>query len=123
MLNAARAGKPLTVVADQVGSPTYTVDLAEATLDLLDRGQRGIWHIASAGETNWQEFAQATLDVFGVPATVAPITSAQWNAFRPDSAPRPAYSVFDLTPLEHAIVRAMPHWRDALSRYRQAMQR
>jgi len=121
MVNAARAGKPLKVVEDQVGSPTYTVDLAHTTLDLLDAGAKGVSHVANAGQTNWREFAQAALDEFGVPATVAGITSADWKTIRPDSADRPSYSVFDLSPVERLLDRPMPTWQDALSRYHTAV--
>jgi dTDP-4-dehydrorhamnose reductase len=122
MLNAARAGKPLRVVSDQVGSPTYTRDLAEATFDLLDRGASGFWHVSNAGSTNWFEFAGAIFEEFEVtPASFEAITSAEWKAIKPDSAVRPAYSVFDLQPLEALLGRPMPHWRDALRRYRQAL--
>lgn len=122
MLNAAKAGKPLRVVNDQVGSPTYTRDLAEATIDLLDRGAGGFWHVSNAAPTNWFEFAGAIFEEFGVtPASFEAITSAEWKAIKPDSAVRPAYSVFDLQPLEALLGRPMPHWRDALRRYRQAL--
>ncbi|CAN5445244.1 dTDP-4-dehydrorhamnose reductase [soil metagenome] len=121
MVNAARAGKPLKVVEDQVGSPTYTLDLAAATLDLLDAGANGIFHVANSGQTNWREFAQAAVDEFGVSTPVAGITSADWKTLRPDSADRPSYSVFDLSPVERLLDRPMPTWRDALTRYRDAV--
>ncbi len=122
MVNAARAGKPLKVVADQVGSPTYTVDLARATFDLLDRGGQGIFHVANAGQTNWRDFTVATLDQFGCPKEVGSLTSADWKTMRPDSADRPAYSVFDLSPVERLLNRPMPTWQDALSRYHAAVE-
>lgn len=119
MVNAARAGKPLTVVADQVGSPTFTDDLAAATLDLLDAGGQGIWHVSNGGQTSWFDFTRAILDEFGLKTDVSPTTSADWFKVRPKSAHRPAYSVLDVGPLERAIGRPMPHWRDALRAYRQ----
>lgn len=118
ILNAARAGKPLRVVADQVGCPTFTFDLAEATLDLLDRDAAGIWHVANSGQTSWCDFARAVLAEFGIDQPVEPITSAEWAKLKPGSAVRPAYSVFDLTPFEELLGRSMPDWRDALRRYR-----
>lgn len=122
MLNAARAGKPLRVVSDQVGAPTFTYDLAAATLQLLDRKATGIWHIANSGVTNWFEFAKAIFEEFGVtPSTFEAITSDQWKQIKPDSAIRPAYSVFDLSPFEKLTGQPMPDWRDALHRYRLAL--
>ncbi len=122
MVNAARAGKPLKVVADQVGSPTYTVDLARATFDLLDHGGQGVFHVANAGQTNWRDFTVAILDQFGCPKEVGSLTSADWKTMRPDSADRPAYSVFDLSPVERLLNRPMPTWQDALARYRAAVE-
>lgn len=118
MITAARAGKPLSVVADQFGSPTYTVDLAEAIIDLLDAGAAGIWHVTNAGETNWHEFAKAALEAFDIQADVKPLTSAQWSEIRPNTAARPGYSVLDGTRLSQKIGRPMRHWRDALRAFR-----
>jgi dTDP-4-dehydrorhamnose reductase len=119
MLNAARAGKPLTVVDDQIGSPTFTHDLAEATLDLLDRGARGIYHATNSGQTSWFEFAKAIFEEFDTPnVDLKPISSAKWKEQRPTSAIRPAYSVLDCSATEQLIGRPMPHWREALHRYR-----
>jgi dTDP-4-dehydrorhamnose reductase len=117
MLNAARAGKPLRVVDDQIGSPTYTFDLAAATLDLLDRDASGIWHITNAGQTNWFAFAQAIFEEWGLSPDLQPISSEQWKSTKPDSAARPAYSVLDISPVELHLGRSMRHWRDALRDY------
>ncbi len=121
MVNAAKAGKPLKVVVDQVGSPTYTVDLAAATLDLLDRGGQGVYHVANAGQTNWRDFTVAVLNEFGVPREVGSLTSADWKTMRPRIRRPASYSVFDLAPLERQIGRSMPTWQDALARYRAAV--
>ena len=117
MLNVARAGKPLRVVNDQHGSPTYTVDLAAATLGLLDHNAAGVWHVANAGQTTWFEFAGAIFREWGLSADLQPTTSAQWKATRPDSATRPAYSVFDIEPLNHLLGRPVRSWQDALRAY------
>jgi dTDP-4-dehydrorhamnose reductase len=121
ILSAAKAGKPLRVVNDQVGAPTFTFDLAEATMELLDRGAEGIWHVANGGQTNWYEFARAVLVEFGADKFVEPITSAEWAKIKPGAAVRPAYSVFDLSPYEKLSGKMMPDWRDALRRYREAL--
>ncbi len=76
MVNAARAGKPLRVVSDQVGSPTYTMDLAEAALDLFDAQAHGIWHVSNAGQTTWFDFAAAIFEAFGLRPALSPTTSA-----------------------------------------------
>ena len=118
MLKVALAGKPLNVVNDQVGSPTYTFDVAAATLDLLDRGAQGIYHVTNGGHTTWFDFARAIFEEWGLNADLKPTTSAEWKATKPDSATRPAYSVLDLQPLEQTIGRPMRPWREALRDYR-----
>jgi dTDP-4-dehydrorhamnose reductase len=118
MVNVARAGKPLNVVNDQVGCPTYTLDLAEATLDLLAHGASGIWHVSNAGETTWFEFAAAIFEEFRLQPSLSPTTSDEWKATRPDSATRPRYSVFDVEPIARLRGKPMPHWRDALKRFK-----
>jgi dTDP-4-dehydrorhamnose reductase len=123
MVTAARAGKPLTVVNDQIGSPTYTVDLAQAIVDLLDSGASGVWHATNGGETNWFDFARATLEEFGVKSDISPLSSAEWAKRRPGSAVRPGYSVLDCRPLERQIGRPMRPWREALVDFRRAVER
>lgn len=121
MLSLARKGVPLRVVSDQVGCPTFTFDLAEATIDLLDHNAAGVWHVTNSGQTNWFGFTRAILEEFGVaPAELLPTTSAEWKQARPSSATRPAYSVLDITPLQQLLARPMRHWRDALRAYKQA---
>jgi len=122
IVQAARAGKPLSVVKDQIGSPTYTPDLAQAIVELLESGARGVWHATNSGQTSWFDLARATLDEFGIDAAITAITSAQWSKLRPDSAPRPAYSVLDIAPLTKQIGRPMRDWRAALTDYHRAVQ-
>jgi len=118
IVNAARAGKPLRVVADQFGCPTFTLDLADATLSLLEKNATGIWHVSNAGETNWFEFTKAILAEFSINHPVESITSADWKKIKPDSATRPFYSVFDVSPYAKLIGKPLPDWTDALKRYR-----
>lgn len=122
MVQAARAGKPLTVVNDQVGSPTYAVDLAGAILDLLDSEASGLWHVTNSGETNWYEFAEATLEEFGLVTEISPISSKDWAQKRPASAIRPGYSVLDLTAAERQMGRKMRPWREALKDFHLAVE-
>lgn len=119
ILDAARAGKPLKVIDDQHGSPTFTCDLAEATLDLLDAQARGLFHVTNAARTTWHGFAGAVLEEFGVkPASFEAIRAAEWAKMKPDSAPRPAFSVLDLSRTELAIGHPMRPWQEALCDYR-----
>lgn len=123
IVERGRQGAPLKVVNDQIGSPTYTPDLAEATLDLLERGKTGVWHVCNSGRTSWFDFARAALDEFSVPASVAPISTADWVAQRPKQAPRPLYSVMDVEPFARAVGRPMRPWREGLRDFRNAVER
>lgn len=117
ILTAARAGQPLRVVADQVGSPTFTHDLAAAMLDLIARDAAGIYHATNAGQTSWFDFATAVLAAFDVAAHPQPIRTHDWQAMHPHAAHRPAYSVLDCAATEAAVGRPLALWNDALARY------
>jgi dTDP-4-dehydrorhamnose reductase len=118
MVNAARAGKPLKVVSDQTGSPTFTYDLADATFELLDRGATGLWHLTNTGQTTWFDFTAAILEEFALKTDLSPTTAAEWKKLRPNSAIRPAYSVLDGAPFARLVGRPMRPWREALHDYR-----
>ena len=119
IIERARQGAPLKVVSDQIGSPTYTMDLAQATLDLLDRNQIGLWHITNSGQTSWYDFARAALEEFAIGGSITPISTADWAVIRPKQAHRPAYSVLDTTPFTQATGHPMRSWREALHAFRQ----
>ncbi|HEX8341559.1 MAG TPA: dTDP-4-dehydrorhamnose reductase [Tepidisphaeraceae bacterium] len=121
MINAARAGKALKVIDDQHGTPTFTHDLVDGTLELVHRGATGIFHLTNSGETTWFDFTKAILEEFDLKSDLWPTTSAAWKQIKPDSAHRPAYSVLDLSAYESLTRQQMPHWRDALHRYRLAL--
>jgi dTDP-4-dehydrorhamnose reductase len=123
MVTAARAGKPLTVVSDQVGSPTYTVDLAEGILQMIDHNGRGIFHFTNSGQTNWFEFAKAALEIFGIDHPVSAISSADWQLKRPASAPRPSYSVLDLQSYVTLTGQTPRPWLQALGAFGQEVER
>ncbi len=117
ILRQVEAGRPrLEVVADQTGCPTLADDLAEAILDLVERGARGIVHAVNAGHTTWHGLASEIVRLAGTPVEVVPITTAE--AGRP--APRPAWAVLDTTRLGKLLGRRLPPWTDALARYMEA---
>jgi dTDP-4-dehydrorhamnose reductase len=86
---AAREGRPLRVVSDQVFAPTYAPDLGRAVLALIEAGARGMYHVTSDGPCSWHDLACAALAAAGVDAPVEAISSADLAAH----APRPGYSV------------------------------
>jgi dTDP-4-dehydrorhamnose reductase len=90
VLQRLQAGEVLTVVTDQVGSPSYASDLAEGIAQLVARGATGVFHLTNSGSCSWFELAQAIAQEIGSdPARVLPITSATLGL----RARRPAYSV------------------------------
>jgi dTDP-4-dehydrorhamnose reductase len=104
----------LSVVADQVGQPTWTVDLAEGIVRVVDAGAPfGIWHATGGGQCSWFELARAVLEELGLdPERVDAVTTEQF----PAPAPRPAYSVLSHDMWGAAGLDPLPHWRDALHR-------
>ena len=106
---------------DQIGCPTYTEDLAQTTLDLVEQKANGIFHASNTGIVSWHGFTEAILRAFRINAPVTPISTAQWLAMRPKQAIRPAYSVLDCTKTDQLIGRSARHWQLALDEYATAM--
>lgn len=106
----ARAGQPLKIVNDQRGRPTSAEHLARSTLALIEKGASGAYHVTDGGECTWFEFAREIARHVNPACAVSPITSAELN--RP--APRPPYSVLDLSRTE-ALIGPMPSWQENLA--------
>ncbi len=102
----------LKVVTDEVGSPTYTVDLAAGILDLMEAGATGLYHLTASGSCSRYELAQETLRLGGLEVPVEPVTS---DAF-PTQARRPRNSVLDCGKAA-ALGVCLPEWRDGLARF------
>ena len=91
MLELAENHSQITVVYDEVGTPTYTPDLAKAISQLIETEHYGIYHITNSGSCSWCEFARYIFEAAGKDVEVIPVTAAQFA--RP--APRPHYSVLE----------------------------
>jgi len=110
ILEQARAGKPLRVVADQTFAPTFADELADALIALARSPARGLVHVTNAGSCTWHELALAALREAGSAAPVAAIKAAELKL----PARRPAYSVLDNSRyLSLGLTRPRP-WQDAL---------
>ena len=108
----AAAGEELRVVDDQIGSPTYARDLAEALAALLSRGLTGVYHLTNGGSCSWFEFAREILREGGFAATsVLPIGSRELDRL----ARRPAYSVLTNRAWERAGLSGLRPWPQALA--------
>ena len=112
MLNLAQKRDRWDVVDNQFGQPTWSLDLAEQVLRVLDADiPAGVYHGTNGGKASWFEFAQAVLTEAGFdPQRISPIDSSAFD--RP--APRPAYSVLSHDGWESVGLRPMRPWRDAL---------
>ncbi|MBU5638647.1 dTDP-4-dehydrorhamnose reductase [Geomonas sp. Red69] len=113
MLKLGAEKKELTVVDDQIGSPTWTRDLALAIKALLDKGCQGTYHAANSGFVSWNGFAKEIFRLAGLDVAVLPMTTEQLN--RP--APRPLYSTLDCGKLQQDTGFVPQPWQDALKRY------
>jgi dTDP-4-dehydrorhamnose reductase len=114
MLRKAIAGDAIRVVDDQVLTPTYTVDLAEATRRLILTQKFGLYHLSSEGQCSWYEFTRNILAVAGVDAQLSPVKTADF----PVTVRRPSYSVLSKAKFR-ALSLSIPSWQDALCRYLQ----
>lgn len=126
VLRLALEREELRIVADQVGSPTYTVDLARAVFALLSAGVGcapfGIYHYSNEGQCSWYEFACAIVALarqHGVPVKVREITPIRSEEY-PLPAQRPAFSVFDKSKFRGATGATVPDWRESLAIYMQS---
>jgi dTDP-4-dehydrorhamnose reductase len=114
MLRMAQEQNKLTVVHDQIGSPTYTLDLAELISKMIETELYGIYHVSNTGICSWYEFAEAILHNAGMSKIqVIPITTKDF----PRPAPRPAYSVMDHRALRSSGFKVPRHWEEALQHY------
>jgi dTDP-4-dehydrorhamnose reductase len=110
MLRLSKTQNEVTVVRDQIGSPTYTWHLAYGIVRLIEGIEYGIHHMAAADKCSWYEFAREIFEQAKVECSVLSITSAEFGA----PAPRPAFSAL-ISQREHAI--RLPSWHDGLAGY------
>lgn len=113
MLRLAETRDSLSVVNDQIGSPTFTEDLAVLLVDMIQTEKYGIYHATNEGECSWYEFACEIFRVAGKKMTVMPVTTAEYGA----KAARPLNSRLSKDKLEENGFNRLPHWQNALERY------
>jgi dTDP-4-dehydrorhamnose reductase len=104
-----RENKPLKVVNDQLGTPTWTVSVCRQILSVIDRGERGVFHATCEGACSWFDFAKEIVAASGTGAEVLPCTTEEF----PRPAPRPRYSVLENSRLKATGANIMPEWREA----------
>ncbi|NCC43816.1 MAG: dTDP-4-dehydrorhamnose reductase [Clostridia bacterium] len=113
MVNLGKKMNKLKVVADQFGSPTYTVDLAVLLVDMIETDKYGTYHATNEGICSWHEFAQEIFRLKGFDVDVEPVSSAAF----PTLAKRPLNSRMSKEKLTLNGYNKLPSWQDALERY------
>ena len=121
MIRLGTERKQLGIVFDQIGTPTYARDLAQALLQIivrLENGEvskdqlHGIYHYSNEGVCSWYDFALAIFELEGISCNTLPIETSAY----PTPAKRPPFSVLNKAKIKKAFNLEIPHWRDALKR-------
>ena len=104
----------LNVVADQVGTPTYAIDLAGCILHIIESNNNafGIYHYSNEGVTSWYDFAKAIFDISKMPVAVSPVSSKEYLT----KAARPSFSVMDKSKIKTEMQIEIPYWRESLEK-------
>ena len=113
MLKLSESHEELTVVDDQIGSPTYTYDLAVLLADMVQSDKYGIYHATNEGVCSWAELAAETFRLAGKDVKVTPVPSSAY----PTKAVRPKNSRMSKACLDKAGFKRLPKWQDAVKRY------
>ena len=114
MLTLASQGDELTVVDDEVLTPTFTEELSSQIARMIDEPPPpGIYHATNEGQCSWFEFAQKIFELTDTDVRLKKTTAAEWKA----PAKRPAYSVLENAALKQHGIHMMGQWKDALARY------
>lgn len=112
MLKLGAEREELNIIADQVGTPTYAIDLAGAILDIIESGKKayGVYHYSNEGVTSWYDFAMGVFDISNTNVKVNPIPTSMY----PTRAIRPKFSVMNKTKIKEAFGLRIPYWRKSL---------
>lgn len=109
--------KPLKVVYDQIGAPTYALDLADAILKIIDSERipdtTEIFHFCNSGVISWYDFAKAITEIMDIEASIKPILTSEIQ----QRATRPDYSVLNCARISETFGIEIPYWRDSLIKY------
>ena len=117
MINLSEKNDELSIVGDQVGSPTYTKDLAVLIVNMIRTEKYGIYHATNEGFCSWAEFANEIFKKLNRTISIHNVTTEEFERIRPNQAKRPLNSRLDKTCLDGAGFKRLPTWEDALSRY------
>lgn len=113
MINLSKNHSQISVVNDQIGSPTYTRDLAKLVADMIVTDKYGVYHVTNEGTCSWYDFAVEIFKRSNIDVNVIPIDSSEF----PTVAKRPKNSRMDKSKLDENGFSRLPKWQDALQRY------
>ena len=113
MLNLASSRDEISVVSDQIGSPTYTYDVARLLVDMVNKNKTGIYHATNEGYCSWYEFAKYIFEVSNIDIRVNPILTKDYITL----AKRPLNSKLSKDKLDKEGLVRLPDWKDATKRY------
>ena len=117
MLSLAETHDELSVVCDQLGSPTSAKELAKVIHHLEPSENYGIFHATCEGDTNWADFTEEIFRIAGKKTKVNHVSTAEYQAKNPQSAPRPAYSILENYMLKLTTDFMFADWHDAIEQY------
>lgn len=119
MLRLSDSHDKLTVVADQIGSPTYTVDLAKLLVEMAQTDKYGTYNVNNEGYVSWAEFAKYIMESNGISTEIVPVTTEEYYEGKDMSkiAYRPRNSKLDKSKLEENGFEKLPSWQSATDRY------
>ena len=114
MLKLSQSRDRLTVIYDQIGTPTYAMDLAEVIIKITENGldNYGLYHYSNEGVASWYDFAKAVFEFAEIDIDVLPVASSAFVT----KAKRPYYSVLDKTKIKTVLGIEIPYWRDSLNK-------
>ncbi|MEJ6981602.1 dTDP-4-dehydrorhamnose reductase [Pedobacter sp. P351] len=112
MLRFGKEKEEMRIICDQIGTPTYAIDLARCIFHIIknDSQQYGLYHYSNEGVTSWYDFAKAVFDIAALKVKAIPIKSSEYIT----KAIRPAFSVMDKSKIKNTFNIEIPYWRDSL---------
>lgn len=117
MLKLSENHDELNVVCDQVGSPTYTVDLSKLLVDMADTNKYGTYHANNEGFCSWADFAKYIFDSSNINMTIHDVPTSEY----PQKATRPLNSKLSKKSLDENGFNRLPSWQDAVDRYKEEL--
>lgn len=113
MINLSKNHNQISIINDQVGSPTYTKDLSRLLVDMLESDKYGLYHATNEGYCSWYEFANAIFKLYNININTKPINSDEYIS----KAKRPLNSKLSKAKLIENGFKPLPNWNDALKDY------